>query len=40
MSYLEFKDWGENSVDPDEAAYNEPPLQDLRCFQIFNIFRF
>ena len=31
---LEFKDSRANSVDLDEAAYYEPPYQDLCCLQI------
>ena len=25
---------GENSVDPDKAAHDEPPYLDLRCFRF------
>ena len=32
--YREFKGPCANSVDPDEAAYYEPPLLDLWCLQI------
>ena len=31
---LRFKDLRANSVDPDEAAHNEPPLLYLYCLQI------
>ena len=34
VSYLEFKDYRANSVDPDEEAHYEPPLLDIRYLQI------
>ena len=35
-SFIKLRNQGqeENSIDPDEAAQNEPPYRDLCCLQI------
>ena len=35
-----YRDRGQNSVNPDEVAHNEPPHLDLRCLQIYLHFAF